>query len=107
VDPDDPDLWFVSAARGPSEAHSGTYGGNHQANAQIYRWRGAGPWKPLTALTESKTSMPYALSISNGQLYAGLANGSIFVSGDHGDTWQAIKTTGAEIKTISALVAVS
>src|SRR5919108_1409919 len=43
VDPDDPDLWYVSASTGPYAAHGG---GDPQA--RIYRRRGSKPWQALT-----------------------------------------------------------
>ena len=106
VDPADPDLWFVSAAGGPSDAHSGRYSGQHRANALIYRWRGQGPWEPLTGLAASRFAMPYALHIAGGRLFAGLADGQIFVSENSGDTWNKISPAGEQIRSISSLVAV-
>ena len=107
VDPDDADAWYVSASRDAFDAHSGYFHGKHHANANVYRWRGKGPWEPLVGLSESTKVMPYSLAISNGQLFAGFADGSIRFSGDRGDTWQSIQTTGEKISRISALVAVS
>lgn len=106
VDPEDPDQWFGSAARGPSDAHSGTYGGSHHANAQIYRWREAGPWEALPGPAEATVAMPYALSIAEGRFFAGLADGQIFVSDNYGDTWSKISPAGEQIKSISGLVTV-
>ncbi|MGH2804102.1 MAG: WD40/YVTN/BNR-like repeat-containing protein, partial [Thermoleophilaceae bacterium] len=40
VDPDDPDRWYVSASTGPMSAHGG-----ERAEALIYAWEGAGPWR--------------------------------------------------------------
>ena len=107
VDPDEADTWYVSASRDAFDAHSGYFHGNHRANANVYRWRAKGPWEPLVGLSESTKVMPYSLSISNGRLFAGLADGSIHFSEDRGDTWQFIKTAGEQINRISALVAVT
>ena len=107
VDPSDPDTWFISATYHPGKAHSGAFHGNHDADAYVYRWQGEGPWEPLVGLSESAKVMPYSLAISNGQLFAGFADGSVRFSEDRGDTWQSIQTTGEKISRISALVAVS
>jgi photosystem II stability/assembly factor-like uncharacterized protein len=86
VDPSDPDCWFVSASTGPFAAH-----GRGSAEAVVYRWRGAGPWEPLAGgLSPPLESMPYALAFVGETLVAGLADGSVFASGDRGDSWQGV-----------------
>jgi photosystem II stability/assembly factor-like uncharacterized protein len=86
VDVDDPDRWYVSAAHGPYEAHSGG-----PAQAGLYRWEGAGPWEPIEAgLPRPLDSMPYALGTSAGEVFAGLADGRLFHSADRGDTWEEV-----------------
>jgi len=107
VDPHDPDSWFVSATHHAFDAHSGYFHGDHHANARLYRWQGQGPWEPISSLSAAKEVMPYSLAISNGQLFAGLAAGSLHVSNDRGDTWQTVNITGGQINRISALVAVA
>ena len=42
VDPDDPELWYVSASTGPYAAH-----GHGEPQARIYRRHGDEPWRPL------------------------------------------------------------
>jgi photosystem II stability/assembly factor-like uncharacterized protein len=78
VDPGDPDRWYVSAASGPGAAHSGT-----RARGRLYRWD-AGHWHPLALPPDS---MPYALSATDGELVAGLADGRLVSSSDRGETW--------------------
>jgi len=100
VDPDDPDCWFISACPGPREAH------NPRGNAQayIYRWRGSGPWQALDGgLPQPLKSFPYALVSAAGQLFAGLNDGSIYVSRDLGDSWQALALTGESMPGILAM----
>src|ERR671931_186199 len=83
IDPTDPDCWYVSASTGPDAAH------NRQGNAQayIYRWRDDGPWQALeVGLPQPLTSMPYALAVAPGELYAGLAEGRIYHSRDGGES---------------------
>jgi photosystem II stability/assembly factor-like uncharacterized protein len=90
VDPDDPDLWFVSASTGPYAAH-----GRGSAEALVYRWRGAGPWEPLTGgLPQPLDEMPYALAFADGLLAAGLADGTIYASRDAGDSWERVELAG-------------
>jgi hypothetical protein len=86
VDPDDPDRWYVSAARGPRQAHSGG-----PAQAGLYRWEGAGPWEPIEeGLPQPIDSMPYGLAASTDGLFAGLADGRFFSSADRGDGWEEL-----------------
>ena len=83
VDPDDPDLWFVSASRGPFSAH-----GRGDPEASIYRRRD-GTWEALSAgLPDPLPAMPYALVATRERIFAGLANGELWESRDHGDSWQ-------------------
>jgi hypothetical protein len=101
IDPADPDCWYVSASPGPDVAH------NRQGNAQayIYRWRGDGPWQALDGgLPQPLTSMPYALAVAPGEIYAGLADGRIYNSHDAGDTWQPLALHGDQLPSILALV---
>jgi hypothetical protein len=47
--------------------------------------------------------MPYALAMSGGALYAGLADGRIYVSEDRGDRWRVLELTGERLPSILAL----
>jgi hypothetical protein len=86
LDADEPDRWYVSAAHGPRQAHGGG-----PARAGLYRWEGAGPWEPIGAgLPRPLDSMPYALASSPTALFAGLADGRLFHSADHGDSWDEL-----------------
>jgi len=86
VDPDEPDRWYVSAAHGPRQAH-----GAGAARAGVYRWEGAGPWERIErGLPRPLDSMPYALVSTTAGLFAGLADGGIFSSADHGDSWEEL-----------------
>jgi photosystem II stability/assembly factor-like uncharacterized protein len=84
VHPYEPDTWFISASRGPSDAHSGG-----DARAYIYRWRGDGPWHRVEEdLPVPLSSMPYVLLCGEGFLLAGLHDGRLFLSHDQGDSWE-------------------
>jgi photosystem II stability/assembly factor-like uncharacterized protein len=87
VDPEDPELWYVSASTGPFAAH-GRRGGDPQA--RIYRRAHEGGWIPLAAgLPDPLPAMPYALvAADGGRLFAGLANGELWESLDRGDGWR-------------------
>lgn len=94
VDPDDPDLWYVSAAPGPDRAHGGD-----DAQARLYRRHGDGPWEPLSfdGSTDPLARMPYALAApAPGRLVVGLRDGTVLGSDDAGETWRplAAKLTG-------------
>jgi photosystem II stability/assembly factor-like uncharacterized protein len=100
VDPDDPELWYVSASTGPFAAHGG---GDPQA--RIYRRRTGDEWRALAGgLPEPLPAMPYALVAADGRLFAGLADGQIWESGDRGDSWRASAVEGDPITGLHALV---
>ncbi len=101
VDPEDPESWYVSASTGPFAAHGG---GDPQA--LIYRRRDGEPWERLTGgLPEPLHSMPYALLAADGRLFAGLADGQLWESTDHGDSWACCRLEGDELRRIVALEA--
>jgi photosystem II stability/assembly factor-like uncharacterized protein len=90
VDPADPDCWFVSAAPGPFHAH-----GSRPADAQLYRWRGDGPWEELDlGLSRPLETMPYALAAMDDGLVAALRDGRLFMSDDQGDSWNPFEAQG-------------
>lgn len=90
LDPEDPDLWYVSASPSARHAHGG---GNAQAH--IYRWRGAGPWEELgNGLPQPLNVMPYALITTQEDLFAGLADGRVFVSTNKGESWVPLNVSG-------------
>jgi hypothetical protein len=47
--------------------------------------------------------MPYALVAGDGRLFAGLADGQIWESADHGDSWRVLGTQGEPIGRLHAL----
>jgi photosystem II stability/assembly factor-like uncharacterized protein len=99
VDPDDPELWYVSASTGPFAAHGG---GDPQA--RIYRRRGDEPWRALAGgLPEPLPAMAYALVAGDGRLFAGLADGRLWESTDRGDSWRECVTES----TLGRLVALA
>jgi photosystem II stability/assembly factor-like uncharacterized protein len=98
VDPDDPELWFVSASTGPFAAH-----GRGNPQARIYRRRGGG-WEALAGgLPEPLPAMPYALVASDRRLFAGLADGQLWESRDAGDTWRELSSRGDALPALHAL----
>src|ERR671924_283562 len=96
VDPDDPELWYVSASTGPFAAHGG-----RDPQARLYRRRADEPWQALT--NDPLPAMPYALAAAYGRLFAGLADGQIWESRDRGDTWRACTLRGDRIPALRAL----
>ena len=102
VDPHDPELWYVSASTGPfcGARPPGPAGAHLPATS------GRAPWSALGGgLPEPLPAMPYALAAADGLLFAGLADGQIWVSGDHGDTWRAAALSGGSLTELHALVA--
>src|SRR5215213_8755914 len=99
VESEDPDCWYVSASSGPHAAHGG-----RDPQARIYRRRAGEPWQALAGgLPEPLTAMPYALLASDGRLFAGLANGQLWESHDHGDGWTALRLRGDALGALVAL----
>jgi photosystem II stability/assembly factor-like uncharacterized protein len=98
VDPDDPELWYVSASTGPFAAHGG---GDPQA--RIYRRRDHG-WSPLAGgLPDPLPAMPYALVSAGRRLFAGFADGQIWESSDRGERWRACALRGDPLTELHAL----
>jgi photosystem II stability/assembly factor-like uncharacterized protein len=89
ADPADPEIWYVAVAPGPFRAHSD----KGRADAAIFRAMHRGPWERVGAqggLPQPLNWMPYALipdPAAPGSLYAGLHNGEVWRSPDHGDSW--------------------
>jgi hypothetical protein len=100
VDPDDPEVWYVSASTGPYAAH-----GRGDPQARIYRRRAGEPWHALAGgLPEPLAAMPYALVTGDGRLLAGFADGQVWESRDRGDSWHACASQGDAIPALHALV---
>jgi hypothetical protein len=100
ADPENADLWYVSASSGPFAAH-----GRGDPQAHIYR-RSNGGWDALAGgLPNPLPSMPYALVAVEGRLFAGLASGELWESRDHGDTWRRCELLGSTLTRLLALAA--
>jgi len=98
VDPSDPGLWYVSASTGPFAAH-----GSGDPRAYVYR-RENGGWTALAGgLPDPLPAMPYALVAAEGRLFAGLANGQLWESGDRGDSWRQLELREAPLARLVAL----
>jgi photosystem II stability/assembly factor-like uncharacterized protein len=98
VDPDDPDVWYVSASTGPYAAHGGK-----DPQARIYAARG-GEWRALDGgLPDPLPAMPYALAATEGRLFAGLADGQVWESTDRGESWRACALEGDPLTSLNAL----
>ena len=85
VDPEDPGLWYVSAAPGPGQAHA-----SGRAGAHLYRKEGDAPWRRLggNGLSDVFDDMPYALvSPRADELVVGFRSGRIAYSTDRGESW--------------------
>jgi photosystem II stability/assembly factor-like uncharacterized protein len=103
VDPDDPELWYVSASTGPFAAH-----GRGDPQALIYRRRAGESWHALAGgLPEPLPAMPYALVAGDGRLFAGLADGQLWESRDHGDSWRVCTFQDGALPALHALVCTS
>jgi photosystem II stability/assembly factor-like uncharacterized protein len=100
IDPEDPELWYVSASTGPFAAH-----GRRNPEARIFR-RTNGGWEALASgLPDPLPAMPYALVAADGVLLAGLANGELWESRDRGDTWRRGELDGDPLERLVALAA--
>ncbi len=98
ADPAQPEIRYLSAAPGPGKAH-----GPRPAEAAVYRAAGDESWERLAGgLPQPLDHMPYALITdprASGHLYAGTANGDIWHTRDHGDTWTKLPLTLSAIRT--------
>jgi hypothetical protein len=92
ADPTHPEVWYASVAPGPRKAHS-----QHNAQASIVRSIGGAGWQTLGGgLPQPQSAVPYALLTdpgAPGQVYAGLANGEVWHSTTHGDTWRRLNVS--------------
>lgn len=94
ADPAHPEVWYVSAS--PMFARSQFFVPaahvDGEANAYIFRSAGGAAWQKLGGgLPQPLNYMAYALITdpnAPGHLYAGLSNGDVWYSTNHGDTWQ-------------------
>lgn len=86
ADPFRPEVWYVSLSPSPWKAHV-----PGKAEAYIFRSAGGAPWQKLDGgLPQPLDCMPYALltdPAAPGHLYAGLSNGDVWHTSDHGETW--------------------
>jgi photosystem II stability/assembly factor-like uncharacterized protein len=99
ADPEDPEVWYVSASTGPFAAH-----GRGDPQARIYRRRRGEAWQALEGgLPDPLPAMPYALVAADGHIFAGLADGQIWESADRGDTWRRCTLTGDPLTKLQAL----
>lgn len=79
-DAEDPELKFLSVARGVRAAHGS------RRHGYVVRSRGDDPWRPVL----EADAMPYALIAERGRLYAGLSDGSVLDTTDAGATWHVL-----------------
>jgi photosystem II stability/assembly factor-like uncharacterized protein len=100
ADPDDSSRWYVSASTGPFRAHR-----RGDPEAHVYR-RENGSWRALAGgLPDPFPAMPYALVSLGETVLAGLANGELWKSDDHGETWSRCALTGDGLTRLVALAA--
>ncbi len=103
ADPAQPDIWYISASPSPGKAHS-----EGEAQAYIFRSVGGGPWEKLDGgLPQPLNHMPYALVTephAPGHIYAGLSNGDVWHSTDHGDTWRQLPFNLRAIHTLLPVI---
>lgn len=90
VDPENPDLWYVSAAPGAGPAHRS----EGDAQAYLYRKQGDAPWEKITdGLDDPLPYMPYSLLTFRGQpnvVLAGMRNGILMLSANSGHEWRKL-----------------
>lgn len=88
VDPAAPDTVLVSAARGPSQAHS-----PRAAESVIYRRSGRGPWQRCrSGLPAPEGSMAFELATSASQgIFYAVCNRGVYRSEDAGESWEPVE----------------
>jgi hypothetical protein len=97
ADPLRPEVWYVSVAPLFVFPHFGKMPIAHYdgyTHARIFRSSGGAGWQKLAGgLPQPLDHMPYALltdPAAPGHVYAGLSNGDVWYSSDHGDTWRQL-----------------
>ena len=89
ADPVRPEVWYASVSRGPLSAHR-----ENHAGAVIARSVGGASWEALSGgLPQPLNHMPYALltdPTAAGHVYAGLSNGEVWHTTDHGESWRQL-----------------
>ncbi|MFW6074375.1 MAG: WD40/YVTN/BNR-like repeat-containing protein [Chloroflexota bacterium] len=102
IDPEDPDLWYVSASHSARYAHRS----EGDAQAHLYRKRGSAPWELLDGnLSIPLDFMPYCLLTfldQPGAVLMGMKNGEILFSEDEGEYWTRLDVKLPEILQLSA-----
>lgn len=96
ADPARPEVWYVSAS--PMFAKSQFFVPaahvDGEANAYIFRSAGGAAWQKISGgLPQPLNYMAYALLTdprAPGHLYAGLSNGDVWHSTNHGDSWMQL-----------------
>ncbi len=96
-DPERPEVWYVSASPVFVFPHFNKFPIAHfdgHAHACIFRTTGGAGWKKLNGVQPQPIPyMPYALltdPAAPGHVYAGLSNGVVWHSADHGDSWRQL-----------------
>jgi photosystem II stability/assembly factor-like uncharacterized protein len=93
ADPARPEVWYASLSPMFTWAQPGVPAAHVEghANAAIYRSVGGAAWQKLGGgLPQPLNHMAYSLLTdphAPGHLYAGLSNGDVWRSTDHGDSW--------------------
>jgi photosystem II stability/assembly factor-like uncharacterized protein len=92
VDPDNPDLWYVSVSRSPFAAH-----GDGDGQARLFRSRGNG-FTPVDTWGDGAElrRMPYALAALPGRpehLLVALRGGTFVLTTDAGESWSRLPVT--------------
>jgi photosystem II stability/assembly factor-like uncharacterized protein len=96
LDPEDPDLWYVSVSRSPFAAH-----GQGDGESHLWRSRGDG-WTPIDGwgAAPELRRMPYALSPLPDRpdaLLVGLRGGMFLLTEDAGETWGRLDATMPDV----------
>ncbi|HEY2437000.1 MAG TPA: hypothetical protein VGH93_07450 [Solirubrobacteraceae bacterium] len=92
VDPQDADLWYVSASRSPMAAHGQGDGQSHLWRSQTDGWAPIDGWGDAPELRR----MPYALRSlpeQPGALLVGLRGGRFLLTEDAGESWSRLDAT--------------
>jgi hypothetical protein len=89
VDPEDPDLWYVSVSRSPFAAH-----GDRDGRSRLWRSQGNG-WHAIDSWGDSPQHrrMPYALlafAERANRLLVGLRGGILLLTDDRGESWSEL-----------------
>lgn len=90
VDPEKPEIWYVSVAKSPGKAHG------NRPETYLYRATAGAGWQPIGWSAQPLAETPFALVTRRGapgNIWFGETQGAVWHSRDYGDSWDKLPFT--------------